>query len=64
MAKKDKRFEKIHSESIGFGGSIDILRDSRTGVCYLWRTNGNGGGLTVLVDADGKPMVDHSYQSI
>ena len=59
MANKDKRFEKIHSESIGFGGVVEILRDTRTGVCYLWRSpGGGGGGLTVLVDAQGKPLID------
>lgn len=60
MAKKDKRFEKIHSESMGFGGTAEILRDTRTGVCYLWRSaGGSGGGLTVLVDAQGKPMIEY-----
>lgn len=61
MAKRDKRFEKIHSESIGFGGIIEILRDTRTGVCYLWRSAGSGGGgLTLLVDAQGKPLTEYS----
>lgn len=60
MAKKEKRFEKVHSETIGFGGSVEILRDTRTGVCYLWRSGGYGGGMTVLVGADGRPLIDHS----
>ncbi len=34
-----------------------ILVDKRTGVNYLWTTGGYAGGLTVLVDADGKPIV-------
>ena len=60
MARKEKRFEEVHSEGMGFGASIEIIRDTRTGVCYLWRGSGYGGGLTVLVGADGKPLIDHS----
>ena len=32
------------------------LLDTETGVQYLFVQNGYGGGLTVLVDRDGKPM--------
>jgi hypothetical protein len=44
------------------GGAFDsqicrVLIDRKTGVNYLWTTCGNAGGLTVLVDADGKPIV-------
>lgn len=60
MARKEKRFEKVHSESLGFGSSVEILKDTRTGVCYLWRSGGYAGGLTVLLGADGKPVIDHS----
>lgn len=34
-----------------------ILVDKKTGVNYLWTSGGYSGGLTVLVDADGKPIV-------
>lgn len=46
-------FVRISSES---GGSI--VYDSRTGVQY-WRSEGayNCGTLTVLIDADGKPLI-------
>lgn len=64
MAKKDKRFEKIHSETIGFAGSMEILRDTQTGVCYLWRASGYAGGLTPLLDAQGAPVIDRSYPSL
>lgn len=39
-----------------YGGSI--VYDSRTGVQY-WRSNGayNHGTLTMLMDADGKPLI-------
>ncbi len=56
MAKKDKRFIKIHSESV-FAGASEIWVDRETGVNYLWHNSGNAGGLTVLLNADGKPVV-------
>ena len=31
--------------------------DRKTGVNYLWTASGYSGGLTVLVDAEGKPIV-------
>ena len=34
-----------------------VLVDRLTGVNYLWTSGGYSGGLTVLVDADGKPIV-------
>lgn len=44
------------------GGAFDtyqarILVDRQTGVNYLWTTGGYAGGLTVLVDAEGKPVI-------
>lgn len=49
----DTYFVKISSE---VGGNI--VYDSRTGVQY-WRSEGvyNCGTLTVLLDADGKPLI-------
>ena len=34
-----------------------VLVDRQTGVNYLWTEGGYSGGLTVLLDADGKPIV-------
>ena len=43
------------------GGAFDlqqrILVDRQTGVNYLWTSGGYAGGLTVLVDAEGRPIV-------
>ena len=55
MAKKDKRFVRIYSE--GVFGCNEIWVDTQTGVNYFYRQNGNSGGLTVLMDRDGKPIV-------
>ena len=51
---KEKRFEKIYSQGMG---SMEIWVDQETGVQYLYHQSGYSGGLTVLVDRDGKPMV-------
>ncbi len=54
MAKKEKRFEKIYSQGMG---STEILVDKETGVNYLFHSSGYAGGLTVLLDKYGKPIV-------
>lgn len=51
---KDKRFEKTYSQSMG---SVEIWVDKETGVNYLYRQSGYSGGLTVLLDRDGKPVI-------
>ena len=53
---KDNRFEVILSEGGFSGPSRKILLDTVTGVQYLFVQDGYGGGLTVLVDREGKPM--------
>jgi len=37
-----------------------ILQDKETGVLYLFYYSGYAGGLTPLLDRDGKPVVDGS----
>lgn len=51
---KYKRFEKVYSQA---SGSVEILVDKETGVNYLYHAKGYGGGLTVLLDKDGKPII-------
>ena len=34
-----------------------VLVDRETGVNYLWTAAGYAGGLTILMDAEGKPIV-------
>ncbi len=57
MAKKDERFVKMLDEGSGLSWQRTIWVDRETGVNYLWVASGNGGGLTVLLDRDGKPVV-------
>ena len=54
MAKKEDRFVKVHSEAMG--GRM-ILVDKVTGVNYLFVSVGYGGGLTPLLDREGKPII-------
>ena len=51
---KNKRFERIYNQGMG---SMEIWVDRVTGVNYLYRQSGYAGGLTVLLDKDGKPVV-------
>ena len=52
MAKKEKRFVKIYSETTAFEDTA-IWSDKETGVNYLWIESGYAGGLTPLLDAEG-----------
>ena len=47
---------KVLAEN-GFVTSSEIWVDTQTGVQYLYHASGNSGGLTVLVDAEGKPLL-------
>ena len=57
MAKeKNQRCVRILDES-GFVTANELWVDRHTGVTYLFHYNGNAAGLTVLVDANGKPVI-------
>lgn len=56
MAKKEKRFIMETSETVSFGTSAMVFTDRDTGVQYLYIGNGYGGGLTPLLNAEGKPV--------
>ncbi|MBO5858385.1 MAG: xylan 1,4-beta-xylosidase [Clostridia bacterium] len=51
---KEKRFERIYSQSMG---AVEIWVDKETGVNYLYHQSGYAGGMTVLLDKDGKPVI-------
>lgn len=56
MSKQPERFEVVHEQK-SLGDGVRILRDVETGVCYVQAAWGSAGGLTPLLDADGKPVV-------
>ena len=55
--KKDERFLKVHEEGNGFGWMRTVWVDKQTGVNYLFVNSGYAGGMTVLLGADGTPVV-------
>ena len=50
-----ERFEIVYTQ--GVINTVEIWLDKVTGVNYLYHRNGNSGGLTVLLDKDGKPVI-------
>ena len=52
---KDDRFEKIYSQ--GTLNVTEIWVDRETGVNYVFHASGYAGGLTPLLDRDGKPVI-------
>ena len=58
MAKVDNRFIVTYKQGGGFSGpAVKILVDKKTGVNYIWSESGYAGGLTVLLDREGKPVI-------
>lgn len=55
MAKKEERMVKVWDD--GAFGSNEIWVDKKTGVNYLFHASGYAGGLTVMVDREGKPII-------
>ena len=54
----DDRFVKIYSQGNGLTSSqINVFVDKVTGVNYLFHCAGYAGGLSPLLDKDGKPVV-------
>ena len=56
---KQERFKRVYKQ--GKRSVLEIWVDRETGVNYLWREDGYSGGLTVLVDAQGRPVVTPVY---
>ncbi|MBR4074176.1 MAG: xylan 1,4-beta-xylosidase [Firmicutes bacterium] len=54
MAKKE-RFEKTYSQ--GTVNVTEIWVDTKTGVNYVFHASGYAGGMTPLLDKDGKPVI-------
>ena len=58
MAKPVRHDRFIVTEKSGtFSIGTYVLVDKQTGVNYLYAASGYSGGLTVLLDAQGKPVV-------
>lgn len=57
MAQQEKRFIKTYSQSGFTDNTMQIWVDRQTGVNYLYSASGYSGGLTVLLNRDGSPVV-------
>ena len=58
MAAKEDRFIKTVVDKGGFNDAyMAIYVDKKTGVNYLFSSYGHAGGLTVLLNRDGTPVV-------
>lgn len=53
----DKRFIKTYSQGGFVENTVQIWVDKQTGVNYLYSAGGYSGGLTVLLNRDGTPVV-------
>lgn len=56
MGKENDRFLRIYRES-RWKDTDEIWVDRETGVNYLYHSTGYSGGICVLLDADGKPVI-------
>lgn len=54
MAKYE-RFEKVYSQ--GSLTTMEVWVDRETGVNYLFHASGYAGGMTPLLDREGKPVI-------
>lgn len=57
MTGKENRFVKTYSQ--GAFDTMEIWVDRETGVNYIFHWNGSAGGMTPLLDAEGKPVVSY-----
>ncbi len=55
MRKNNNRFEKTYSQ--GQLNITEIWVDKKTGVNYIFHASGYAGGLSPLLDTEGKPVV-------
>jgi len=61
MSKASERFDGLEFDSY-----VRIIVDKTTGVQYLHFARGyhTGPAITVLVDRDGKPLIDKRYSQL
>ena len=56
-----ERFKAVKAKSISTLTEVQIIVDRETGVNYLFVHRCYGGGLTPLLDADGKPVITKPF---
>ncbi|MET3196799.1 DUF6440 family protein [Gottfriedia sp. OAE603] len=58
--ESEKRFKVIYKEGKLTGNKI--LEDRETGIQYLFSWDGYAGGITPLLDKEGKPLVNSNKE--
>jgi hypothetical protein len=55
---QENRFLKTYSQGNGLSSNrVEIWVDIKTGVNYIFTQSGYAGGMTPLLDAQGKPII-------
>ena len=57
----EKRFKKLYSQ--GAVDNVEIWVDTETGVNYMFKQSGYAGGLTPLLDVNGKPIITRDIEN-
>lgn len=55
--KDTDKFIRIHKQGSCFGTVFEVWVDRNTGVNYAVWASSYAGGMTVMLDADGKPII-------
>jgi len=63
MANNDDRFIKTYTQGNSFTQIVQVWVDKKTGVNYVFMQSGYGGGLSPLLNADGKPVITPVYKN-
>jgi len=58
----DMAKDRFKFETRGLTKGAEVITDTKTGVQYLHAWFGTSGGVTVLVDREGKPLIDEKYR--
>ena len=62
MAIINDRFIKTYTQGNSFTQIVQVWVDKKTGVNYVFVQSGYGGGLSPLLNADGKPVITPVYK--
>lgn len=54
---KDNRFIPVYEQGGILNDVMQVIVDRKTGVNYLFIHSGHAGGLTPLLDREGKPVI-------
>ena len=57
VEQNSPRFEVVDAKSEGVFTDTNIIVDTETGCQYLWVKESEKAGLTLLVDANGEPLI-------